>query len=176
MYGNFPGTDDRRHTEGIQSYNRKIIMQITKDNIENIFNNKIKELTTVTVDNCLDIFVNFYNNNFISEVDTNFPENDMLLFEYGIYDSQDGKVENFTVGLTRQFYIGKNEEGDLFNLQLLLYFDKHNFIGIEPYNRWSDEFSTIEDWTKKIKRTDGFEQTENIIPKSFEIFLTNPGI
>lgn len=151
-------------------------MQVTKDNIEEIFRKKIKELTAVTVENCLDYVIDFYNNYTIEDVDTVYPENDMLLFEYGIYDWQDGKGENFTIGLTRQFYTGQIEAGILFNLQLMLYYDKSNFLGIEPYNRWSDEFESIEDWSKKVEKADGFIQTINMTPISYDIFITNPDI
>jgi hypothetical protein len=149
-------------------------MVLTKDNIESVFKEKVNELSAITVNTCLDLIVDFYNNNLISDVDTNYPESDMLLFEYGTYDWQDGKGENFSIGLTRQFYTGKIGEGELFNLQLLLYYDKDNFDETEPYNKWSDEFDTIEDWAKNIIKTDGFKRTENMTPKSYDVFITKP--
>lgn len=149
--------------------------QVTKDNIENIFNQKVKELTTeitsLTVINSLELTIEFFKDYEIMGVDTTIRDNDMLLFEYGIYDWQDGKGENFTVNLTRQFYMENELTDGFFQLHLKLYFNSENFKQLEALNKWSIDFQSINDWKNYITDTDGFKHAKDRIPKSIEVFF-----
>src|SRR6187455_2946144 len=92
--------------------------ELTKDIIESIFKQKVNDFLTevklLTVNDALQLVMAFHEECQIKNVDSTDPDNDMLLFEYGIYDWQDGKGENFTISLVRQFYI-ENEESEGFS-------------------------------------------------------------
>lgn len=143
--------------------------ELTKDSIENAFKEKVSE--SLTVNNALQFVIDFYTNYEIKNVDTTIPDNDMLLFEYGIYDWQDGKGKNYTIDITRQFYI-ENEDSDGFSqLHLMLYFNSEEYKNIEAANKWSIDFESIEDWKVFVSNTEGFQLAEGKVAKAFDIFL-----
>ncbi|HEV7780720.1 MAG TPA: hypothetical protein VGO58_05615, partial [Chitinophagaceae bacterium] len=121
-------------------------MNIPKENVEPIFREKLKGKESLNVADALQLVTDFYNEYEITGIDRNIPDDDMLLFEYGIYDWQDGKGENYTVDITRQFYIENGQDVGSSQLHLVLYFNCEEYRHIEAANKWSLDFDNIKDW------------------------------
>ena len=48
-----------------------------------------------------------------------------------------------------------------------------NKIGeIDAFNSWSTEYESLKEWKTFIENTQGYEKTQNIQPKRFEIRLS----
>lgn len=145
-------------------------IELSKDNVADTFKQKV--IGSATVNNALEIVIDFYVNYEIKNVDSSIPDNDMLLFEYGIYDWQDGKGENFTIDITRQFYVESKESDGFSQLHLILYFDRAEFDSIEAANKWSIDFDSIDEWKNYVTNTEGFKLADGISSKAFDVFLT----
>jgi len=151
--------------------------ELTKDIVENTFKQKVNDLVTdknrLVVNELFQLVIDFYKEYQIQNVDSTIPDNDMLLFEYGIYDWQDGKGENFTISIVRQFYIEDEESDGFSQLHLVLYFDKDEFKGVEASaNKWSLDFESIDEWKQYVINMQGFKLVEEKHPHSFDIFST----
>ena len=146
---------------------------ITKDNIESVFkeevNGVIQKNGLLTTETAFEKVIDFFNTK-ISEVDISIVEHDMLFIEYGNYDWEDGKGENFTIDIVREFYINT-----IFQLHLMLYFNKSDFNGFEAGNKWSVDFDNIEDWQKTVRVLDVYKNSMKIEPKEFDIYLIETG-
>ena len=149
--------------------------ELTKDIVEETFTEKVNKLLAdkdrFVVSELLQLMIDFYNEYQVQNVDSTIPDNDMLLFEYGIYDWQDGKGENFTISIVRQFYIENGESEGFTQLHLVLYFDKDEFEGAEASaNKWSVDFETIGEWKQYVIEMKAFKLVEDKQPHSFDIF------
>ena len=149
--------------------------ELTKNIVEETFKQKVNELVAdknrLIVNELLQVMVDFYNEYQIQNVDSTIPDNDMLLFEYGIYDWQDGKGENFTISIVRQFYIEDEVSDGFTQLHFVLYFDKDEFKGVEASaNKWSVDFENIDEWKQYVIKMEGFKLVEEKLPHSFDIF------
>lgn len=149
--------------------------ELTKDIVESTFKQKVSDWITenksFTVNDSLELVIDFFNNYSIRNVDSTIPDDDMLLFEYGIYDWQDGKGENYTIDIARQFYIEDEESDGRFQLHLIMYYDSEEFRGVEAANKWSVDFENVEEWKNHVINTQGFKAAENKQAKAFDIFL-----
>ena len=150
--------------------------ELTRDIVESTFRQKVNdflnEVKSPVVNDWLLLVINFYTNYPIQNVDSAIPDNDMLLFEYGIFDWQDGKGENYTIDITRQFYIeAENSEG-FFQLHLVLYYNSEDFRSSRSSDRWSVDFENVEGWKNYVVNSEGFKMAESKHPKTFDIFLT----
>ena len=96
-------------------------------------------------------------------------DNDMLLFQYGTYDWGDDKGEHFSFEIARQFILNKNN--DFYQLRFTLIFDPKDFKDCDSYERWSRDFTTIDEWANDIKLTEGYKLATSIPYKSYEISL-----
>ena len=146
-----------------------IASEVTEDFFRKKVEGLIHSSPTLNIDDALEVTLDFFKNFKISGVDTTVTDNDMLLFQYGTYDWHDGKGENFTVNLTRQFYVENNDSEEFYQLGLTLYYESKNFIDIKSFNKWSIEFSKIDDWEKSIKDTPAFKKARKINATTFDI-------
>ncbi|MEI2737629.1 MAG: hypothetical protein V9F01_02465 [Chitinophagaceae bacterium] len=97
----------------------------------------------------------------------------MLLFEYGIYDWQDGKKEKILQLILQDNSDVESKESDGFSqLHLILYFDRAEFDSIEAANKWSIDFDSIDEWKNYVTNTEGFKLADGISSKAFDVFLT----
>jgi len=94
---------------------------------------------------------------------------DMLLFQYGIYDWGDENGEHFSLDITRQ--LSKPPEYEPYQINLTLIFDPEQFKGIQSYDCWSADFVDPESFFAHIITTDGFKLAEAITPKTYHIQL-----
>lgn len=97
------------------------------------------------------------------------PENDMLLFQYGIYDFGNNLGKHFSFDVTRQFI--KND-GCILQLNFTLIYDSEFFLNCESYNIWSVDSSNLDEWLTHIKTTEGYYQSKLIDYKTYIISLT----
>jgi hypothetical protein len=149
--------------------------QIIKEDVKKIFEECIKELmaqnSSPGLSDLVTSTIEFYENYKIENVDTSFPDEDMLLFEYGAYDWQDGKGENFTIGIARQYVVETLPWIKYSQLHLMLYYDKEDFTSIESLSKWSADFNKISDFKQFIITTEGFREAENKPFNSYDIFV-----
>ena len=87
-------------------------------------------------------------------------DGDMLLFQYDVDD------EFFEFNITRQFI--KLNEDEPYQLSMTLFFKPTK---CKSYDCWSNEFTNLEKWVEKTKKTEGYKLTEKQTSKKFEIFF-----
>ena len=120
-------------------------------------------------DDAIEKFIRFFKEYKIKEK-LEHEEEDMMLFQYGNYDWQDGNGREFHFNLTRQFEIPGEDE--FLQLKLTLFYDPERIGEIESFNSWSVDSADLEVWKKLIKETKGYRISENLRPKRFEINLS----
>ncbi len=96
-------------------------------------------------------------------------DNDMLLFQYGTYDWGDENGEHFSFEIARQFILDKNQE--FYQLRFTLIFDPKDFKDCDSYERWSSDFTDLDEWVTNIKSTQGYEMAKSLGFRSYEILL-----
>jgi len=92
---------------------------------------------------------------------------DMLLFQYGIYDWGDENGEHFSLDITRQLY--EPTEDEPYQISFTLIFDPEQFRGVKNYDCWSMNFADLDSFFAHIITTSGFMLAEAITPKSYQI-------
>lgn len=112
--------------------------------------------------NAIDEFIKLYMND-IEQSPPAHEEADMLLFQYGTYDWQDGRGTLFNVNLTRQVEVPNEEE--YIQLGLTLFYDPKEVGALEAWSSWSVDDANLEVWQTKIQQTEGYQQTVGRIPK-----------
>lgn len=153
---------------------------IVKEDIKKVFEERIKQLpgqdNRPGLSAIFDSTIDFYENYKIEGIDTSYFGEDRLLFEYGIYDWQDGKGENFTITIIRDFFLNPEAEAtiDFSQLHLVLYYAKENFIDIEPFASCSSDFEAISHFKDFITASNGFTIAANTPLLSYEILLIDP--
>ncbi|MCL1971600.1 MAG: hypothetical protein FWG57_01250 [Endomicrobia bacterium] len=139
--------------------------KVKLQNIEAEYKSRIKEKYNekiLSADELIDVSIELFDNTKVEEVDSEYVDTDMLLFQYGTYDW--GSGENFEFNITRQFIFADADEP--FQLSLTLFFDA---VEIESYDCWSMNFETIEDFVNDIKSSQGYKLAKELKCKSFEI-------
>ncbi len=133
-----------------------------------VIDGEVKRGVKFTAQKALELVIDFYGDILLEGVDYDIPDNDMLLFQYGIYDWQDGNGENFSVDITRQFLLDNNEEA--YQLRFTLFYPT-NQIGrdIKGQSLWSIDSPNIKEWYSKINMTEGFIKAADYIPQSYTI-------
>ena len=125
----------------------------------------------VKINNCDDAieqFLNFYRK-FKTKPELEYKEEDMLLFQYGIYDWHDGNGKEFNFNLTRQFEIPNEDE--FLQLSLTLFYPSNQIGEIKSYNTWSTDRDSLVDWEKLIKASEGYLKSQKLILKRYKIEL-----
>lgn len=119
-------------------------------------------------DDAIEQFLNFFKD-YKTKESLVHKEADMLLFQYGVYDWQDGNGKEFNFELVRQFEIPKEDE--FLQLSLSLFYDSAPIGEVASFNSWSIESKDLQEWKKQIKLTEGYERSRNLRPKRIEISL-----
>lgn len=113
-------------------------------------------------------FIEFFQEYKIKEKQE-YDDEDILLFQYGNYDWQDGNGEEFNFDLTRQLEVPNEDE--FLQLSLTLFYDSEQIGEIEAFNSWSTECENLKEWEDLIKQTKGYEKIQNIQPNSHKVSL-----
>jgi hypothetical protein len=129
-----------------------------KDYIQKTFG----EMTDISVDDIINISVELFKEIKATDINNDYDDNDMLLFQYGTYDW--GKGKDFEFDITRQFI--RDEEDEPYQLSLTLFFDP---IDCKSYNCWSIDFENLEKWVENIKETEGYKLTKDLKGKKMRI-------
>jgi hypothetical protein len=122
--------------------------------------------TYFTVDNMIRLSEKLFTNIKVKSISSEEKENDMLLFQYGIYNWQDELGEHFSFNITRQFINNKEE---IYQLSLTLVYDPLNFKGLKSYSSWSSDFNNIAEWRQNIQKTEGYKTTKAKQIKLYEL-------
>lgn len=133
---------------------------------------KVLKSQIVKLNNCDDAieqFLNFYRK-FKTKSELGHKEEDMLLFQYGTYDWNDGNGKELNFNLTRQFEIPNEDE--FLQLSLTLFYPSNQIGEIKSYNTWSTDRDSLVDWEKLIKTSEGYLKSQKSILKRYEIELT----
>ena len=139
---------------------------------ENEYRNQIQNRYTLTsvlpASDAIELFVKLFQElKVIGITNCDYPENDMLLYQYGTYNWSDEFGEYFSFDITRQF-LAPNED-EPYQLSFELIYEPTMFKGINSYNCWSFEYSDIHNFVTHIKTTEGFHRAEQSIPKAYRL-------
>jgi hypothetical protein len=143
---------------------KQVALDSAKDVFQDIIENVITDSPispTLAVNEAL----NFFESWEVGELDGDFPDNDMMLFQYGSYNLPNQK--EFYLNITRQFQV----EEELYQLSLTLYYDLRHFKEVVSFNAWSIAFPTLTDWSQSIRETNGFKIAERNKVGHYEIKL-----
>jgi hypothetical protein len=105
-----------------------------------------------------DLFLAFYLDVPFETIDKE-EDGDMLLFEYGTFNW--GQGANFQIGLTRQL-IGMHDDEEeaedyMYQLQVTLFYNPSEFESLPAFNKWSNEFSDLNDFKNMIVNSAGYQ-------------------
>ena len=102
---------------------------------------------------------------------TEMENNDMLLFQYGVYNYGDELGKHFSLDITRQFYRPSKERP--YRLCFTLVYDPGQLSESNRYQRWNKDFPDTQSFVAHIKSTEGFKFAERALPKTYKMYLTN---
>ena len=102
-----------------KEYQRSIQQQIVKGN-------------ALTADAMIDLSMKLFQDVKAKGVSTDETDNDMLLFQYGIYNWGDENGKHFSFEIARQLIIDKNQ--DFYQLRLTFIYDPESFENCVSYN------------------------------------------
>lgn len=139
------------------------------EKLENEYRKIIREKEILTVDEMIDIAINLFKKIRVDKIDYTEPFNDMLLFQYGVYDWGDENGNHFSFDITRQ--IITPEEDEPYQLSLILIFELSAFLKIKPYDIWSNDFNSMEDFVDHIKSTSGYKLASKVTAKKTQLLF-----
>jgi hypothetical protein len=134
---------------------QNIDLSSVKTEYESVSEKIEASVSSASLSDVLQLFIDFYENTKIEGVDTDVPDNDMLLFEYGLFSFGPEQATEFTISFTRQFCIGEEEE--YYQLVHTFSFDKERFVSVESFNKWSIDYPSLSEWKAAIRNTQGFQ-------------------
>ena len=98
------------------------------------------------------------------------PEQDMLLFQYGVYDWND-TGDTFEFNLTRQVASLEPGEDEYDQFSITLLYEPEEMEPIEAFSSWSTDAADIMTWKKQILQSIGYQQAIKYQPYSFRVEL-----
>lgn len=101
-------------------------------------------------------------------LDKEFADNDMLLFQYGSYNFDFRK--KFYLDLTRQIKLNDKED-EFYQLSFTLLYKLKGFEEIKSYNSWSISYTDMKTWSESIKHTEGFARASETEISHYKIEL-----
>ena len=144
-------------------------MLIALEELENEYRKIIREKEVLPVDEFIDIAVNLFKEIRVDKIDYTESFNDMLLFQYGVYNRGDGNGNHFSFDITRQIIVP--EEDEPYQLSLILIFEPFLFLEIKPYDIWSNDFNGVEDFVNHIKSTPGYKLASKTNAKKTQLLF-----
>ncbi len=109
----------------------------------------------MSLDEFIDTAINLFKMIRVDKIDYTESFNDMLLFQYGVYNWGDENGNHFSFDITRQIIAPGEDEP--YQLSLILIFEPSSFLEIKPYDVWSNDFNSVEDFVNHIKSTSGYK-------------------
>ena len=149
-------------------------MIINLNEIENKYSDAIQSAlanTSLTPSLLVDLSVDLYKKHKIDGIsDGAFKANDMLLYQYGVYDWGDENGRHFEIDITRQFM--KPSEYEPYQLHFVLVFPPEPFEGVGAYETWGDMYDNIDSFVSHIKSTNGFKTAMKNIPLTYKLWFS----
>lgn len=139
--------------------------------LEQIFHRYLdkKELNTPT--QALEAMLEFYKTvQILPKVDD--PDDDMLLFQYGVYDWDD-TGDKFEFDLTRQVKSPDPGDDEFYQFSLTLLYEPDEMEIIEALNAWSVDSADLNTWKQLILNSEGYQQAVKHAPYSFRVELNH---
>ena len=150
---------NRNGTEGLD-------MATTLQSIEHEYRKAIGERENISAGELIRISTALFNDIKIAG-DSEVEMDDMLLFQYGIYDWGNENGRHFSFDITRQFF--PSNEDEPYQLRLTLIFNPAPFEKIAAYDCWSSEYAQIEDFAAHIRLTDGYRAANEAVAIKYEL-------
>ncbi len=125
----------------------------------------------INVKSLLDLMVNEYSKTKIYGIDKNNSEKDMLLFEYGNYDST-GEELKFNLSLKRQVFLENLDKCGYYGFRI--YYKNEKLGQVKNYSKWCMHLNSCKEWKSIIENTDGIKRVENIEFEKIEFELEKP--
>lgn len=119
-----------------------------------------------SIEEALEQFITFFEKYKTKEVLID-DEEDMLLCQYGIYESYGDN--QFCFELARQ--IKSADYKNIIHLSLTLLYNKESFTDIKSFESWSVDSDSMEDWRNIIYNSKGYKLSKNIKPSRIVINL-----
>jgi len=144
-------------------------MEKFRETLEQIFHKYLnnKEMSTPT--QALEAMFEFYQTvQILPKIED--PEQDMLLFQYGVYDWND-TGDTFEFNLTRQVKSPHPDDDEYYQLSLTLLYEPDEMEPVDDLNAWSVDFEDLNTWKAHIIGTKGYEQAAKYQPYSFRVEL-----
>lgn len=135
--------------------------------LENEYRKAISEKEILTVDELIDIAIILFKKIRVDKIDYTESFNDMLLFQYGVYNWGNENGNHFSFDITRQ--IITPEEDEPYQLRLVLIFKPFEFSNIKTYDIWSNDFNSLDDFVNHIKSTSGYELASKMKAKNIQL-------
>ena len=140
---------------------------ITKlQNLEIEYHKYINENTILSVDDFINHALTLFDKIKVEGIDN---IDDMLLFQYGVYDWGDENGEHFSFDITRQ--IINPAEDEPYQLNFTLIFSPLNFTGVEQHTEWNDSYDTLDDFVNHIKSTRGYVLASELQPRKYQLIF-----
>ncbi|NOS91902.1 MAG: hypothetical protein HOP30_08265 [Cyclobacteriaceae bacterium] len=140
---------------------------ISKKTLEEIVN-KYSAGNNITPEVAIDSMLDFYKNNRAHNHNGN-NDDDMLLFQYGIYD-WDGTGQKFELNLTRQM---ADTDDEYNQVRLIIYYSIEEIGDVGNFNLWSTDLPDMEQWKKVIMHTEGFKRASSAKAIDYKVELIN---
>lgn len=137
--------------------------------LENEYREIIREKEILSLDEFIDTAINLFKMIRVDKIDYTESFNDMLLFQYGVYNWGDENGNHFSFDITRQ--IIAPEEDEPYQLSLILIFEPSSFLEIKPYDVWSNDFNSVEDFVNHIKSTSGYKLASKTNAKNTQLLF-----
>lgn len=139
---------------------------------ETVFRQTLESYTTagsnLRIEDALQAVLAFYKAYGFTGVEVSEPDNDMLLFEYGVWSHRE---PYFSVDFIRQFSIEDEQDNGYQQLSLTLCYAPEPFGSIADFNSWSANFDSVESWARHLQTTAGYQQMLTLPATSFAIGL-----
>ncbi|MCL2695811.1 MAG: hypothetical protein FWE69_05750 [Clostridiales bacterium] len=144
-------------------------MTTTLQGLENEYHKSFGEREILSADELIAFAVTLFNEIKTEGFSDESSNEDMLLFQYGVYDWGDENGKHFSFDITRQIF--DPEEDEPYQLKCTLIFEPTAFMKIESYNDWSDLYDCVEGFVDHIKSTAGYEAASKMKAKKAELLF-----
>jgi len=150
-------------------------MQVALQQIEQVYTDRIREFLrngeALDANNLVEWSKRLFDEFSVSGISKEeSSENDMLLFQYGVYNWGDAHGLHFSLDMTRQFLTPEDYEP--YQLNLTLVYAPEPFHDVAAYNCWSDEYKDMESFVAQIKSTEGFIAASQQTPLTYKLVFS----
>ncbi len=135
--------------------------------IESEYRNVIGKTRFLGTDEFISLAIKLFKTIKIDDMSDSDDFDDMLLFQYGVYDWGDKNGLHSSFDISRQFCIPSEDEPYQINFTLI--FEETLFAGLEPHSEWSDGFDCIDTFCEYIKSTPAYKLSCDKKPVKFEL-------